>query len=98
MDRYIKIQEMQCLIAKTGDKHARDGEDIQTCSSICADLVTSVCQLPTVDVEEVRHGHWVYEKGDCFPKCSVCGQHHGTFFEHFYCPVCGAKMDDEKKE
>ena len=48
--------------------------------------------FPAADVEEVRHGHWVYEKGDCFPKCSVCGQHHGTLFEHYYCPVCGAKM------
>ena len=48
--------------------------------------------MPAADVEEVRHGNWVYEKGDCFPKCSVCGQHHGTLFEYWYCPVCGAKM------
>ena len=44
------------------------------------------------DVVEVQHGHWVYEKDDCFPKCSVCSQYHGTLYEHYYCPVCGAKM------
>ena len=47
------------------------------------------------DVAEVRHGHWVYEKGDCFPLCSVCGQHHGTLYEYWYCPVCGALMDGD---
>lgn len=52
-------------------------------------------ELQTYDVEEVRHGHWVYEKDDCFPKCSVCGQYHGTLYEHYYCPVCGALMDGD---
>ena len=56
------------------------------------DLAEMLYYMPAADVEEVRHGYWVYEKGDCFPKCSVCGQYHGTLYEHYYCPVCGAKM------
>lgn len=57
-----------------------------------AGILHEIDEIEPADVEEVRHGHWVYEKGDCFPKCSVCRQHHGTLFEHYYCPVCGAKM------
>lgn len=53
--------------------------------------------FPAADVEKVRHGHWFCEKGDCFPKCSVCGQYHGTVYEHYYCPICGAKMDEVRE-
>lgn len=56
--------------------------------------ITHITLLPN-DTQEIQHGHWVYEKGDCFPKCSVCGQHHGTLYEYYYCPVCGTKMDEE---
>lgn len=58
-----------------------------------AEIPVAYIILPYNNIQEIRHGHWIYEKGDCFPKCSVCGQHHGTLYEHYYCPVCGAKMD-----
>ena len=62
------------------------------------DLAEMLYYMPAADVMEVRHGRWVYDKGDCFPKCSVCGQYHGTLYEHYYCPVCGAKMDLEEND
>lgn len=56
-------------------------------------------ELPTADVELVRHGAWY----PCFEdwrqqqegnKCSVCGfEYYGTGIRSFhYCPNCGAKM------
>lgn len=54
-------------------------------------LVDIIKQLPSAE----RHGHWVYDKGDCFPKCSVCRQHNGTLYEYRYCPTCGALMDGD---
>ena len=65
-----------------------------------ADDITD--RLSTADVQEVRHGKWVYtsrslEWADC--KCSECGYTDifASDIECFYnyCPHCGAKMDKE---
>ena len=59
---------------------------------------------PTTDVQEVRHGKWIYEDSDigwADYKCSTCGECYvleaGTPQENKYnfCPNCGAKMDKE---
>ena len=54
--------------------------------------------VPTADVQEVRHGKWIYVDGVldwANYKCSKCGyiQKFGddTCFYN-YCPNCGAKM------
>ena len=72
-------------------------EDAEYARWTLSGILGEIDDIEAADVEEVRHGHWVYEKGDCFPKGSVCGQHHGTLFEHYYCPVCGAQMDEDEK-
>ena len=62
--------------------------------------------MPTEDVEEVKHGHWVgvadYGNGNCIGYCSVCGTTHKAenaselkCFQR-YCMWCGAKMDKVK--
>ena len=61
-----------------------------------------IAQQPTVDVEEVRHGKWIYEghhemMGHAF-QCSVCTRWMFTnspeyvVEEYPYCH-CGAKME-----
>lgn len=65
-----------------------------------------VCDQPTADVEEVRHGKWIYEGRhlvimDHAFQCSVCGRWMLTNFpkhvveEQPYCH-CGAKMESVK--
>ena len=52
-------------------------------------------ELPTVDVAPVRHGRWV-DNGipdSMLSGCSVCGFTCGSS-SFFYCPICGAKMDE----
>ena len=62
-----------------------------------------VCDQPTVDVEEVRHGKWIYEGRHLVImehafQCSVCGRWMLTNFpkhvveEQPYCH-CGAKIE-----
>lgn len=95
MSKYIDIEKVQHLIVETGNKHSRDGEDIHTCSSICADLVISVYELPTVDVQEVRHGQWININGDRSAfKCSICGEI--SCCNSLFCGDCGARMDVEE--
>ena len=58
--------------------------------------------VPTADVQEVRHGKWLYEDSDIGwtdYKCSACGNIISTVAQdedlYSYCPYCGAKMDKE---
>ena len=52
-------------------------------------------KFPTLDVELVRHGWWVYDHW-CEFKCSCCGHFSSTNprGKEKYCPNCGAKMDE----
>ncbi|MBQ0088757.1 MAG: hypothetical protein KBT27_05455, partial [Prevotellaceae bacterium] len=62
--------------------------------------------LPTVDAEPVKHGHWAEEplacNGDSIIRCSACnramiiGKQIGMVDN--YCPNCGAKMDEVVSE
>ena len=61
-----------------------------------------ISEQPIADVQEVRHGKWVFISGDlnyvdC--KCSECNYVdkfvNDTDFFSNYCPDCGAKMDKE---
>lgn len=51
-------------------------------------------ELPAVDAAPVVHGHWI-DTGSG-QECSVCGEvQYGYDSGRFYCPNCGAKMDEE---
>lgn len=56
------------------------------------DLV--IDEMPTADVEPVRHGRWIHEMVG-YVKCSVCNDLEEDVCAIFYnfCPNCGAKMD-----
>ena len=52
--------------------------------------------FPAADVAPVRHGRWV-DNGipdSILSRCSVCGFTCGSS-SFFYCPICGAKMDED---
>lgn len=54
-------------------------------------------ELPTADVAEVKHGHWI-EDGE-YQVCSECGEeHHWDEYRATYCEDCGARMDGGKAE
>ena len=62
----------------------------------------NIKQLSTADVQEVRHGKWIYEDSDigwADYKCSDCENIISTVAQdedlYSFCPYCGAKMDKE---
>lgn len=74
------------------------------------DLYYSLCKLvddvPTADVQEVKHGYWIPERDpdennriQCF-HCSVYDDdfHYiGAFVATKYCPNCGARMKGDSE-
>jgi hypothetical protein len=72
-------------------------------------ILAHIDHVPTADVQEVKHGHWI-KSPECpeeYDICSVCGlndkhrtradQEHPAF-ESLppYCKWCGAKMDEKE--
>lgn len=53
---------------------------------------------PTVD--PVKHGHWILEQfgegddAELWYQCSQCGWPTMSNHSNYYCPHCGAKMDE----
>lgn len=94
------------------DKMRKDVLDLQNCYNGFSDtydkamILGLVDEQPTVDVESVRHGRWIYKgvRGR-FPvcECSVCGNVENADWAVLgdnvnYCPNCGAKMDGERRD
>ena len=60
----------------------------------------SLDEIPTADVEPVRHGH--REKalsvtGNWYARCSICKTRVSAVKQR-YCPHCGAKMDGKEAD
>lgn len=68
-------------------------------------VIDRINNAPTVD--PYKHGHWIrtpYTDYDDTYECSVCGE-SWTFIEGtpkdneaYYCPKCGARMDEVEDE
>ena len=57
----------------------------------------AILELPSADVQPVRHGRWI-EEPNCMYRCSSCGSHYPSirgYMDYCYCPSCGARMDGE---
>lgn len=57
-----------------------------------------IMNRPIADVEEVKHGHWVFDTRTIVPRCSVCGEDAIAETVSPYCPWCGAKCKEEDKK
>lgn len=70
-----------------------------------SDVLDTICEMPSADVQEVRHGRWILpRKKGCvtydevaYKECSECGEvtflAKTKYSQMNYCPNCGAKMD-----
>ena len=54
-----------------------------------------IMNRPVADVEEVKHGHWIYYPECGVTKCSVCHRSVEECIEYPRCMFCGAKIDEE---
>lgn len=114
MDDYISRQEaIKSLLELTTFKTKRElVERIE--SSIAdengwiggvAECMDEIEDLPSADVQPVRHGHWIHDGLDIphgvdWMHCSECGKRdkYCPAAMTNYCPNCGAKMDGEQND
>lgn len=64
--------------------------------------IGEIKNLPTADVEEVKHGYWIVvgrtEHRKSILKCSHCGRVRKNHGKSSFCCDCGAKMDGGNAE
>lgn len=90
--KLVNVEDLKVLVAVESKGLIRHGK-------LVSDLFDDI---PTVDAEPVRHGHWEmkadpYGFFDKIPVCSECGCTTKMRETYKYCPNCGAKMDLEKE-
>ena len=66
------------------------------------DMIDAVWDFLPADVVPVVHGRWIkvkhpYGNVNWHKKCSICDKCI-DWQDYKYCPVCGAKMDEEESE
>ena len=54
-----------------------------------------IMNRPIADVEEIRHGQWIYSPECGVTKCSVCHRSVEEYVEYPRCMFCGAKLNEE---
>ena len=92
MSRYIDAEKLKLKV-----NHEMDMQD----TYLPAHFFDIVDDMPAADVQEVKHGRWVY--GNDFhwytANCSLCGYRRSTDIKTSerwngwrYCPNCGALM------
>lgn len=105
MARYIKLEDAIEVCGKYKDFHKKENSRLGV--AIVNDIYLDIDNLPTADVEEVKHGEWIKKpfvsdllrktvKSEFIYTCSVCG--YDSISESNYCRNCGAKMDGGKEE
>lgn len=98
MSRYIDKETMRGIIREQEKSHGIRG---------LAWIEMAMDKQEDADVQEVRHGKWIYcghheFHGHVF-ECSVCGRYlfanskEDVYVEYPYCH-CGTKMDEEEQE
>lgn len=92
------------------DGHIDNAEHCVCCGAVIPEgrQVCIICGLKTnykqstADVVGVRHGEWVYNRGQAFGEplyfCSLCIDGGSDSGRDNYCPNCGAKMDGKDGE
>lgn len=106
MAEYIDKRKVIELIKNYGKGAIADGvKSLDPVDDIIY-LAKGVDMIPVADLQEVRHGKWIYvdevlDYADC--KCSECNNvytfeayHPGCLYN--FCPFCGAKMDKEREK
>lgn len=99
MARYIDADELKesLKVLKAEGNNEKYVQGLQ--DAIDCYFPQIIDDVPTADVEPVRHGRWIEHPDDIFPlestiECSVCGEQENVDIHNDnFCPNCGAKMD-----
>lgn len=81
---------MQDALSMLKEQH----EEIENLKQTAQNMMEGICLIKE---QEVKTGHWIdTTKVFGFPRvqCSVCGSEQGAMWM-YYCPICGAKMQED---
>ncbi len=92
MAEYIKREDAIEVAEKYG---LANGSVLGRHTGLADCIADEIATIPVVDVEEVKHGHWVFDARTIAPRCSVCGEDAIAETVSPYCPWCGANCDEE---
>lgn len=106
MTEYIDRAEVIKYIEEKLDKLTdmpEMGARIAAMESTYNSTLNYITQISAVDVEPIKHGHWICENlgfGTYRYRCSECGNIYGQDqieeFKHSkFCGDCGVRMDTE---
>lgn len=78
---------------------------LKPCNAECGSII-ALRELPSVDVQPVRHGHWIpkfngkFSGGAYWYDCSECGHTvaGGILSGNKFCKNCGADMRGEQND
>lgn len=97
MARYKDAEKLEQRLRDFSDwcrDNRKDGVDLV--------LNCMLADIPTVDVQEVKHGRWAHLGGDewCCTCCGFVITTEGSWKKPTgkYCSNCGAKIDGEENE
>ena len=73
-------------------------ENLSYGKKIYGKVIQQVVNMPTIEAEPVKHGHWIWRGGNLY-ECSECGQNVMTndIECYKYCHGCGARMGEEEE-
>ena len=96
IDRQYAIEHYQHVCRRTNCKECPLHIQVTDTLTDC-ELELFLHNLPSADVQPIRHGEWVKKWHTGFHMelscCSVCGHYAAVLWD--YCPSCGARMDGE---
>lgn len=102
--KYIGLWQVLNIIERAQKKEQKR-YGITAAFYLLNSLKSYIKKLPAANVQEVKHGAWIYEEG-IYQVCSVCDYHpilseflasYNVRLNTNYCPNCGAIMDGDKK-
>ena len=93
-DKAINLVKQYSVLGE----HEKWDKAVQARTTVC-EIVELIEALPVTDAEPVRHGRWVNhisENGATDGTyCGICDYEVDRDARYYYCPNCGAKMDEE---
>ena len=108
MPRYIDREQLLELINENCKYKNPTNEYTRGCNEVCDWAIKTIKNIPTADVQEVRHGKWIGYPSisiskrrrtvqSIIYKCSCCGKSNSRA-KPLYCKNCGALMDGKDVE
>lgn len=95
MAEYIDRQKLVNALRYEGTCRSKLSESPDLLRGLVIAILIAQKEVETADVEEVKHGHWVFDNKTIIPRCSVCGEEAIAETVSPYCPWCGAKCDED---